>query len=104
MFRHPIRDVGSALDNKDIFMEDQFSDCSGGDVEAESGEQSSLWADASRTPPSNADEEPLTLSKEDGAGYFPGEPGMTLDNGEFRIVVKLGWGKHSSTWLVEHKG
>ncbi|KAH9480257.1 Serine/threonine-protein kinase SRPK [Psilocybe cubensis] len=42
------------------------------------------------------------------AGYFPGKPGLTLDNGRWTIVRKLGWGPRSSTWLAvdnkEHVG
>ncbi|KDR71245.1 hypothetical protein GALMADRAFT_271177 [Galerina marginata CBS 339.88] len=34
------------------------------------------------------------------AGYFSGEPGATLHNGEWTIVRKLGWGSRSSTWLA----
>jgi len=33
-------------------------------------------------------------------GYFPGEPRVTLQNGKWRIIRKLGWGPHSSTWLA----
>lgn len=34
------------------------------------------------------------------AGYFPGELGATLQNGEWTIIRKLGWGPRSSTWLA----
>ncbi|KAJ3524109.1 hypothetical protein NMY22_g11146 [Coprinellus aureogranulatus] len=39
-------------------------------------------------------EEPLN------AGYFPGTPNQSLNNGTYTIVRKLGWGTRSSTWLV----
>lgn len=33
-------------------------------------------------------------------GYFVGEPGATLQGGEWTITRKLGWGPRSSTWLA----
>lgn len=33
-------------------------------------------------------------------GYFVGEPGATLQGGEWTIIHKLGWGPRSSTWLA----
>ncbi|KAJ3517479.1 hypothetical protein NLJ89_g477 [Agrocybe chaxingu] len=33
-------------------------------------------------------------------GYFAGRLGMTLQDGKWRIIRKLGWGPRSSTWLV----
>jgi len=41
-------------------------------------------------------EEPLNSS----LGYFAGEPGATLQGGEWTIIRKLGWGPRSSTWLA----
>ncbi|CAA7270561.1 unnamed protein product [Cyclocybe aegerita] len=41
-------------------------------------------------------EEPL----DSPAGYFVGRLGMTLQDGKWRIIRKLGWGPRSSTWLV----
>jgi serine/threonine protein kinase len=46
-------------------------------------------------------EEPLLKTLEQGAGFFPGQPGLVLGNGKYRILRKLGWGQHSSTWLVD---
>ncbi|KDR77330.1 hypothetical protein GALMADRAFT_66277 [Galerina marginata CBS 339.88] len=33
-------------------------------------------------------------------GYFPGQPGQTLDNGAWLIIRKLGWGPRSSVWFA----
>ncbi|KAJ3510419.1 hypothetical protein NLJ89_g4684 [Agrocybe chaxingu] len=33
-------------------------------------------------------------------GYFVGRLGMTLQEGKWGIIRKLGWGRRSSTWLV----
>ena len=46
-------------------------------------------------------EEPLHLPPYYMAGYFPGEPGMKLKEGRYRIILKIGWMRYSSTWLVE---
>ncbi|CAA7266224.1 unnamed protein product [Cyclocybe aegerita] len=35
-------------------------------------------------------------------GYFAAQPGQLLNNGRWKIIRKLGWGTHSSTWLAEH--
>ncbi|KAF9514809.1 hypothetical protein BS47DRAFT_1328588 [Hydnum rufescens UP504] len=45
-------------------------------------------------------EEPLLKTLEQGAGFFPARPGLVLDDGKYRILRKLGWGQHSSVWLV----
>ncbi|KIM38457.1 hypothetical protein M413DRAFT_30008 [Hebeloma cylindrosporum] len=41
-------------------------------------------------------EEPL----DSPVGYFPVRPGQTLNNGQWTIIRKLGWGPRSSTWLA----
>ena len=33
-------------------------------------------------------------------GYFPAQPGQTLNDGQWTIIRKLGWGPRSSTWLA----
>ena len=45
-------------------------------------------------------EEPLQLSQQDGFGYYPARLGDLLNDGRYEIIGKLGWGQHSSTWLV----
>ncbi|KAG1852680.1 kinase-like protein [Suillus subluteus] len=45
-------------------------------------------------------EEPLTLSGEQGAGFFPARLGMQLNNSRYIILRKLGRGEFSSTWLA----
>jgi len=45
-------------------------------------------------------EEPLAMSEEQGFGYFPARIGMLLNNSRYEVLRKLGWGPHSSTWLV----
>ncbi|KIM40897.1 hypothetical protein M413DRAFT_11193 [Hebeloma cylindrosporum] len=35
-------------------------------------------------------------------GYFVGEPGTTLQGGEWTITRKLGWGPCSTTWLASN--
>jgi hypothetical protein len=34
------------------------------------------------------------------AGYFPAQPGQSLDSGRWTIIRKLAWGPRSSTWLA----
>ncbi|KAF9514864.1 hypothetical protein BS47DRAFT_1392124 [Hydnum rufescens UP504] len=46
-------------------------------------------------------EEPLLKILEQGAGFFPARPGLVLGDGKYRILRKLGWGQHSSPWLVD---
>jgi serine/threonine-protein kinase SRPK3 len=54
------------------------------------------------TPLSNVTfpEEPLSLSGEQGYGYFPARGGLLLNDGRYEIVRKLGRGQFSTTWLV----
>ena len=49
-------------------------------------------------------EENLSLTANQGFGFFPGSPGLTLKNGSYEIVRKLGSGQSSSTWLIENLG
>jgi hypothetical protein len=49
-------------------------------------------------------EENLSLTADPGFGFFPGSPGLTLNNGSYEIVRKLGRGQSSSTWLIENRG
>jgi hypothetical protein len=52
-------------------------------------------------PPSvKISEEPLSLSGDQGFGYFPGRAGLLLNNGRYEILRKLGRGQYSTTWLV----
>jgi len=52
-------------------------------------------------PAANAfPEEPLSLSGEQGFGFFPARVGLLLNNGRYEILRKLGRGQFSSTWLV----
>jgi len=46
-------------------------------------------------------EEPLDLTREQGAGYFLARSGMLLKDGRYRIIRKLGYGSRSSVWLVD---
>lgn len=34
-------------------------------------------------------------------GYFAAYPGLTLNNGRWRVIRKIGWGPRSSAWLVD---
>jgi serine/threonine-protein kinase SRPK3 len=45
-------------------------------------------------------EEPLTLSGEEGGGFFPARLGMPLNSSRYTILRKLGRGQFSSTWLA----
>jgi hypothetical protein len=49
-------------------------------------------------------EENLSLNAEQGFGFFPAVPGLTLKNGCYKVVRKLGRGESSSVWLVENLG
>jgi hypothetical protein len=49
-------------------------------------------------------EENLALTADQGFGFFPGSPGLTLKNGCYEVVRKLGRGQFSSTWLVVNLG
>jgi serine/threonine-protein kinase SRPK3 len=44
-------------------------------------------------------EEPLSLSGDQGFGFFPGRIGLLL-NGRYEILRKLGRGQYSTIWLV----
>jgi serine/threonine-protein kinase SRPK3 len=59
---------------------------------------STVWCSAGTT---TFPEEPLLKTLEQGAGFFPVQPGLVLSNGKYCILRKLGWGQHSSTWLVD---
>lgn len=45
-------------------------------------------------------EEPLSLSGDQGCGFFLGRIGLLLNNGRYEILRKLGRGRYSNTWLV----
>ncbi len=45
-------------------------------------------------------EEPLSLSGDQGFGYFPARAGLLLNDGQYEILRKLGHGQFSSIWLV----
>jgi len=45
-------------------------------------------------------EELLSLSAEQGFGFFPAQAGLLLNNGRYKILRKLGRGQSSTTWLV----
>ena len=47
-------------------------------------------------------EENLTLTAEQGFGFFVASPRLTLKNGYYKIARKLGRGRFSSTWLVSN--
>ena len=46
-------------------------------------------------------EEPLSVSAQQGYGYYPAQLGECVGDSEttFRIVRKLGWGSYSNVWL-----
>jgi hypothetical protein len=46
-------------------------------------------------------EEPLSVSTQQGYGYYPARLGECIGDTEttFRIVRKLGWGSYSNVWL-----
>jgi len=48
-------------------------------------------------------EEDLTLTAEEGAGFYPLRLGETLDDERFVIIKKLGWGGYSSVWLARDR-
>jgi serine/threonine-protein kinase SRPK3 len=48
----------------------------------------------------NFPEEPLLETQEEGFGYYPARPGDLVSRDRYKIIGKLGWGKHSSTWVV----
>jgi hypothetical protein len=45
-------------------------------------------------------EEPLSLSAEQGFGFFPARAGLLLNNGRYKILRKLGRGQSSTCWLA----
>ncbi|KAF6754476.1 kinase-like domain-containing protein [Ephemerocybe angulata] len=54
-----------------------------------------------RTKPVGFDEEPCTLSLEDGYGYAKVDIGQWWGpQDEYEIMRKLGWGMYATTWLV----
>ncbi|KAF9475177.1 kinase-like protein [Pholiota conissans] len=47
-------------------------------------------------------EEPLDLPPSQGGGYYPAAIHQLIHNAKYEIIRKLGYGPHSSTWLVLH--
>ena len=45
-------------------------------------------------------EEPLNLTAGEGFGYFPSYPGQKLNNDQYEITRKLGYGPRSSVWMA----
>jgi serine/threonine-protein kinase SRPK3 len=48
-------------------------------------------------------EEDLTLTAEEGGGFYPLRLGECLDDQRFIIISKLGWGGFSSVWLARDR-
>ncbi|KAG2346610.1 hypothetical protein BDR05DRAFT_878391 [Suillus weaverae] len=48
-------------------------------------------------------EEPLDLPADQYGRFYPAMPGHKL-NSTYTIVWELGWGQHSSIWVVKHGG
>lgn len=48
-------------------------------------------------------EESLTITTNEGGGFYPARLGETFDSGRFVITRKLGWGGFSSVWLARDR-
>jgi hypothetical protein len=47
---------------------------------------------------------PLSLTADQGYGYFPASPGLVLKNGRYEVVRMLGIGQKSSVFMVHDIG
>ena len=61
---------------------------------------SQVYYKSSSFPANPFPEEQLSLSGEQGFGFFPAHLGLLLKDGRYELLRKLGRGKYSSTWLV----